>query len=114
WNGVPIGSTFAWTDIERFDEHLRSEGKPGLQGKTRTELWKEIAAQHSDEYQRFTLGRYADAMLRTQAAMAKVGVSFMTETHGSFALAGGELGEKLAAVDTAVGTDLFWALLDED
>lgn len=114
WNGVPIGSTFAWTDIVRFDEYLRGQGKPGLQGKTRTELWKEIASQHANEYQHFILGRYADAMLGTQAAMAKVGVSFMNETHGSFPLAGGEMGRKLAAVDTAVGTDLFWELRDED
>jgi hypothetical protein len=114
WNGIAIGAAFTWADYIRFDEHLRTEGKPGLTGRTRADLWTEIVSQHSDEFQKFELGRYADAMLTTQKKMADVGVDFTSETHGSFPLAGGEMGERLAKVDVGVGTDLFWELRDED
>jgi hypothetical protein len=114
WNGIAIGAAFTWADFIRFDEHLRAEGKPGLTGRTRADLWKEIVSQHSDEFQRYELNRYADAMLNTQEKMAAAGVDFTSETHGSFPLAGGKLGEKLASNDVAVGTDLFWELRDED
>ena len=114
WNGIAIGAAFTWADFIRFDEHLRAEGKPGLQGRTRADLGKEIASQHSDEFQKYELTRYADALLKTQQKMAAVGVNFTAETHGSFPLSGGELGEELAKTDIGVGTDLFWELRDED
>ncbi len=97
-----------------FDEHLRGAGQPGLKGRTRTELWKEVASQHSDEFQKFMLQRYADAMAVTQKKMADAGVDFTCETHGSFPLAGGKLGAEIAQSDVGVGTDLFWELRDED
>jgi hypothetical protein len=114
WNGIPIGSAFTWADFIRFDESLRAAGKPGLKGRTRADLSQEIVSEHSAEFQRYELTRYADAMLNSQKKLADLGVDFTSETHGSFPLAGGELGEKLAATDVAVGTDLFWELKDED
>jgi len=114
WNGVPVGAQFSWDDLVRFDEWLRAAGKPGLKGRTRTALAKEILSEHGDDFQRFQMGTYADALLRSQQRLAAIGVRFTTETHGSFPLAGGDLGARLAKADTAVGTDLFWALLDED
>jgi hypothetical protein len=114
WNGIPIGAAFTWDDFVRFDEYLRAEGKPGLTGRTRADLCKEIEAQHADEFQRFELQGYADAMSNTQKKLAAAGIGFTSETHGSFPLAGGDLGAQLATVDKAVGTDLFWELRDED
>ena len=114
WNGIAIGASFTWADFIRFDEHLRAEGKPGLTGRTRADLWKEIVSQHSDEFQKYELTRYADAMVNTQKKLAAIGVDFTSETHGSFPLAGGKLGEELASADVGVGTDLFWELRDED
>ena len=114
WNGIPIGSAFMWSNLVSFDAYLRSQGKPGLTGRTRADLWKEIVGQHSDEFQKYELQRYADAMTNLQKRLAAQGVSFTTETHGSFPLAGGDIGAQLATTDTAVGTDLFWELRDED
>jgi hypothetical protein len=114
WNGINVGSSFSWSDFVSYDEHLRAEGKPGLTGRTRADLWKEIVSQHSDDFQRYEMGRYADALVNTQKKMAEVGVDFTSETHGSFALAGGKLGAELATNDVGVGTDLFWELRDED
>jgi len=114
WNGVNIWSSFTWSDLVHFDEYLRAKGRPGLQGRTRAELCRDVISRHADEYQRFALGRYADSMADTKKKLAAIGVDFTCETHGSFPLAGGKLGAEMAAEDVAVGTDLFWELRDED
>lgn len=114
WNGIPINNNFDWPDFVSFDEHLRSQGKPGLQGRTRKDIIAEIQTQYADEYQRYHLERYAEAMLATQRRFEEKGLKFTAETHGSFPLVGGELGEKLGRTHKAVGTDLFWELRDED
>jgi hypothetical protein len=114
WNGLNIGTEFAWADFISFDEYLKGEGKPGLKGKTRTDLSTEILTQYGDEYQKFQLNRYADKLLDSQKRLAGTGVQFTVETHGDFPLAGGDLGEKLAQTDVAVGTDLFWDKRNED
>ncbi|GAT32558.1 hypothetical protein TSACC_2957 [Terrimicrobium sacchariphilum] len=114
WNGVPINATFAWADIVDFDEYLRAKGQPGLTRRTRKDLAAEICTEHADEYQRYHLNRYADAVLESQKRLADAGITMTVETHGSFPLAGGPLGEKLGQTHKAVGTDLFWELRNED
>ncbi len=114
WNGVPVNASFAWADFIAFDAALRAGGKSGLHGRTRVQLTKEVTAEHADEFQRFELQRYADALDRSQARLAAQGHGFSTETHGSFPLVGGKLGEEMGRTDKAVGTDLFWEMRDED
>ncbi|WP_162274635.1 hypothetical protein [Verrucomicrobium sp. GAS474] len=114
WNGVPIGAAFSWDDLVRFDQSLRAAGKPGLQGRTKAELCDDVTSHHADAFQRFELATYSDALLRSQERFARAGIRMTTETHGSFPLAGGDLGSALAKTGNSVGTDLFWDLHDED
>lgn len=114
WNGIPVGATFAWADFIRFDEYLRGAGGPGLTGRSRKQLITEITGQYADQWQSWQMNRYADKLLDTQRRLAAVGVAFSVTTHGSFPLAGGELGAKLGRTHKATGTDLFWELRNED
>jgi hypothetical protein len=114
WNGIPIGASFTWANYIRFDQHLRAQGRPGLQGRTRTAINKELTEQYADEFQRYELNRYADEVLAHQQRLADIGVRATFESHGSFPLSGGEVGAKLGKTHKAVGTDLFWEFRDED
>lgn len=114
WNGVNVWTCFRWDFFDAFDRHLRASGKPGLKGRTRTEIIAEIRESHGDEWQRFLMRDYADLMLATQRRAAERGLRFTFETHGSFPLAGGELGADLARTHRGVGTDLFWDLHRQD
>ena len=114
WNGVPVGATFAWADYIRFDEYLRAQGGAGLKARGRQEIAREIGAQYGDQWQIWQMNRYADKLLMVRERLARHGCDFTVTTHGSFPLAGGALGEKLAKTHKAVGTDLFWELRNED
>lgn len=114
WNGVPINAAFAWDDFVRFDAWLRRAGKGGLAARSRQAIIREIQERWGADWQRFQLETYADNMLAVQARLAARGIPFTFETHGSFPLAGGELGEKLARTHCGVGTDAFWELYRQD
>ncbi|MGN1359611.1 MAG: hypothetical protein ACI4X9_04070, partial [Kiritimatiellia bacterium] len=114
WNGVPINCSFAWDDFVRFDHWLKKKGKPGLRAKSRRGLIEEVCEEFGDLWQRFQLEGYADYLLGVQNRFSKLGVPFHYETHGSFPLAGGELGKKLGQTHRGVGTDVFWELMRQD
>ncbi|NLB69842.1 MAG: hypothetical protein GX804_09230 [Lentisphaerae bacterium] len=114
WNGIPVGSCFGWDVFVDFDKWLRANGEQGLKAKSRKEVVREISEEYGDKWQVFNLERYADKMLKTQDSIRKLGYDFTFETHGSFPMAGGELGRKLAKTHIGVGTDLFWELRRQD
>lgn len=114
WTCSSPSAMFTWPDYLRFDEYLRAKGDPGLSARSRKAIADEICSRHADQWQHWAMNRYADKMLETQKRMADAGVDFCVTTHGSFPLAGGELGQKLAKTHKAVGTDLFWELMCED
>ena len=114
WNGVPVNAAFAWDDFVRFDAWLRRQGKSGLAARSRQAIVREIRELRGADWQRFELETYADNMLASQARLAANGIPFMFETHGSFPLAGGALGAKLARTHAGVGTDAFWELYRQD
>jgi hypothetical protein len=114
WNGFSAGNCFGWDVFVDFDRWLRGRGEAGLEAKSRRGIVREISEKLGDKWQVFNLERYADKMLETKRRFAEAGFDFTFETHGSFPLAGGELGRKLAEVDVGVGTDLFWELRLQD
>lgn len=114
WNGVNAGGNWGWGEFIAFDQYLRQTRGSGLKGRSRRELSTEISRLYGDLWQTWQLSRYADSMLATRALFARAGLDFTFETHGSFPLAGGELGAKLAQTHCGVGTDLFWDLRRQD
>lgn len=114
WNGVPVGDCFGWDVFVDFDKWLRANGGHGLKARSRTSIVNEIKESYGDKWQVFNLDRYADKMLDTQRAFAERGYGFTFETHGSFPMAGGEIGRKLGQTHVGVGTDLFWELRRQD
>lgn len=114
WNGVPIHVTWGWGEFVAFDRHLRANGHPGLRGRSRAQLQREIGEELGDRWQRWQLTRYTEAMQRSQDAFRANGGDFTIETHGSFPQCGGELGAALARTHKGVGTDLFWELRNQD
>ncbi|HBT77758.1 MAG TPA: hypothetical protein DEB39_12730 [Planctomycetaceae bacterium] len=114
WNGIPINATFGWDAFIRFDKHLRETTGSGLKNRGRKEIADEINREHADAWQRWHLEEYAKKIRETKTMFADHGIEFMFETHGSFPLAGGELGDRLAETHAGVGTDLFWELRRQD
>ena len=114
WNGVPAGSTFGWGVYDHFDKWLAARRGHGLKSRTRDTIGKEIEDELGDLWQIYSLETYAEKMLETKRKFAAAGLEFQFETHGSFPIAGGELGRKLAETHSGVGTDLFWELRRQD
>ena len=114
WNGVPTGSCFTWDNFVRFDQWLRASGRPGLRGRSRGRICEEIRTELGDLWQTWLLRSYADLHLAVRRDAAARGLEYTFESHGSFPLAGGELGADLAKTHRGVGTDLFWELRAQD
>lgn len=114
WNGVPAGACFTWDNFVRFDRWLRSAGRPGLRARSRAAISREIREELGDLWQTWLLRSYADLHLAVQRDAAARGLAYTFESHGSFPLAGGDLGADLARTHRGVGTDLFWELRAQD
>ena len=114
WNGIPIGKSYGWDLFIRFDEYLRKEKGKGLEGRSFRQIANEINMKYADVWQKWQLSHYADQLLKTQKMFQEHGLGFSLETHGSFPLAGNELGEKIGRTHLGVGTDLFWELRNQD
>ncbi len=114
WNGIPIGSMFGWDQFVRFDQYLKANGGEGLKGRSFKAISNEIMNQYGDLFQKWSLEEYAGHQDQTRQKFADHDVAYTIETHGSFPLAGDELGERLGATHLGVGTDLFWELQRQD
>ncbi len=114
WNGMPVGSMFGWDTFVRFDQYLRKSTGKGLAARSRQGISQEIMTKYADLWQRWNMEEYAKIIEDTRKMFADKGIKFTFETHGSFPLAGGELGDRLGATHAGVGTDLFWELRNQD
>ena len=114
WNGIPIGKSYGWDLFIRFDEYLKKKNGKGLKGRSFRQIADEINTNYADVWQKWQLNHYADQLLKTQKMFRDHGLGFSLETHGSFPLAGNELGEKIGKTHLGVGTDLFWELRNQD
>jgi hypothetical protein len=68
--GPEMGSVYSWQDYVEFDRELRRRGKPGLKGKTRSQIAAEIHAEHDAEWQGWHLSRYTGAVTKMRDAFA--------------------------------------------
>ncbi|MBX9685906.1 MAG: hypothetical protein K2X27_04335 [Candidatus Obscuribacterales bacterium] len=114
WNGLDAGQAFAWSEFIRFDKYLRTNKGQGLKGRSRGQICAEICNKYGDVWQKWQMNTYADQLLAIKEKLASKGFDFSVSTHGSFPLAGGELGKKFASTHKACGIDLFWELQKED
>ncbi len=114
WNGIPIGAMFGWDQFVRFDQYLKSNGGKGLKGRSFKAISDEIMNQYGDVFQQWSLAEYAKQQEKTRQKFADHDIAYTIETHGSFPLAGDELGERLGPTHLGVGTDLFWELQRQD
>ncbi len=114
WNGIPINNTFGWDMYVLFDKYLRETRGEGLKARSAKKIADEIITQYSDVWQQWQMEQYARKIEETRQRYAAKDRIFYFETHGSFPLAGGELGGQLGKTHLGVGTDLFWELRNQD
>ncbi len=114
WNGIPVNNTFGWDMYVRFDEYLRETRGEGLKARSAKKIANEIITQYADVWQQWQMEQYARKIEETRQRYAAKDRIFYFETHGSFPLAGGELGGQLGKTHLGVGTDLFWELRNQD
>ncbi len=114
WNGIPVNATFGWDMYVRFDQYLKKTSGKGLRNRSARAIAEEIVLYHADAWQKWHMEQYAEKIEATAERYAAKGRAFHFETHGSFPLAGGELGDRLGKYHLGVGTDLFWELRNQD
>jgi hypothetical protein len=110
WNAGPDLSTLhSWGDFVAFDDHLRAGGKPGLAGRTRAEIAKEIHEQHEDEWQVYQLGQYVGNVRLLRDSFKAEGKDVVLSSQG-VPMVAGPAGEELAKTIRGMSDDSTWGM----
>ena len=84
WDSSPeMDGMFTWTNFIEFDAWLREQGLDGLQGRTRSQICKEITERHNHRWQAWHLDRYLVVMKRLREAFAAEGKTFYLSSQGA-------------------------------
>jgi hypothetical protein len=115
WDSGPAVDTLnGWQDFIGFDDYLQSKGKPGLQGKTRREIVKDIHGQHEADWQEWNLERYVSTIKTISAAFAKEGKTVHIQGQGMPIVPPGYDTSPLTDVVQGVAQDSTWEMGDEN
>jgi hypothetical protein len=84
WDTGPAASLlYSWPEIVAFDEFLKSQKLPGLTGKTRGELAREIQAKYDSRFNAWHMERYASSVKGMSDAFAAVGKKLILSGQGT-------------------------------
>jgi hypothetical protein len=110
WNAGPDLSTLhSWGDFVAFDDHLRASGKPGLTGRTRTEIAREIHSQHEDVWQAYQLQQYVDNVRLLRESFKAQGKDVVLSSQG-VPMVAGAAGEELSHTIRGMSDDSTWGM----
>lgn len=83
WDTAPtMEGMFTWGNFIEFDAWLRGHGLAGLKGRTRSQLAKEILAEHDHRWQSWHLDRYLTTLHRFRETFAADGKAFYIAAQG--------------------------------
>ena len=108
--GPEMQSLHSWQDYVEFDRMLRSLGKPGLKGKTRSQVGAEIHAEHESEWQAWHLGRYSNAVTRLRDAFAAQKKDLTIVAQG-LPIVAGPVAATLAPTIRGMADDSTWGMV---
>lgn len=110
--GPETQSLHSWEDYVEFDRELRRRGKPGLKGRTRTELGAEIHAEHEAEWQAWHLGRYTDAVTKMREAF-EAHKKQLTIVAQGLPIVAGSAAAKLSPTIRGMSDDSTWGMVSD-
>ncbi len=114
WDCAPdVDSLHGWQDFIAFDDYLRSQKLPGLQGRTRSELASEIHAKFESRWQIFQLERYVGGVHNLRAAFAKEGKQLIISAQGC-PVVPAKYEADLTATIRGQSDDPTWGMIEEN
>ncbi len=81
--GPSVDASHGWQDYIGFDTWLRAQKLPGLQGRTRGELAREIRQKHESRWQEWQLERYIRNVEQLRSAFAAEGKKLLITAQGT-------------------------------
>lgn len=113
WDTAPeVDALHGWQDFLDFDAYLRAAGQPGLQGRTRQELAKEIHEKYEHRWQAWQLERYIHAIRNLKTAFAREGKRLLITAQGS-PLVPAKYEKELAETIRGQSDDSTWGMWEE-
>jgi hypothetical protein len=110
--GPEVGALHGWQDFEGFNEYLLSLKKPGLTGKTREELAKEIHGKYEGEWQAWNCLRYVHDVRTLREAFLKEGKKLLITAQG-LTLVPMRYAVELAETIRGSSDDTTWGMWEE-
>ncbi len=110
--GPEVGALHGWQDFEGFNEYLLSLKKPGLTGKTREELTKEIHGKYEGEWQAWNCLRFVHDVRTMRKAFAKEGKKLLITAQG-LTLVPMRYAVELAEIIRGSSDDTTWGMWEE-
>ncbi|MFC6644174.1 hypothetical protein ACFQBQ_00915 [Granulicella cerasi] len=111
--GPDTTALHGWQDYVEFDRHLRRSGKPGLKGKTRSQVGAEIHAEHEAEWQSWHLERYCTAVKGMRDAFAAEKKDLTIIAQGLPIVAGADAAAALAPTIRGMSDDSTWGMISD-
>jgi hypothetical protein len=102
----------SWQDYEAFHNYLRANGQPGLIGRTRLEIGKEIHDKYQGFWYAWHFGRYIHSMQNLHDDFAREGKTLLVSAQGVPLVPGKEAGVVGQMVQGA-NDDATWGMLRE-
>jgi hypothetical protein len=114
WHASPqLEQMNAWQHLVAFDDWLRSKGKPGLKGKTHTEVWKEITREREHDWIVWNLEFYMDRLRAMRDGFAKAGLELVIHSQ-NFPVVPSEYAEEVASIVSECNNDATWVMLADN
>ncbi len=111
WHASPqLEQMKAWQHLVEFDDWLRSKGKPGLKGKTHSEVWKEINQQREHDWTVWNLEFYMDRLRAMRDGFAKAGLELVIHSQ-NFPVVPSEYAEEVASIVSECNNDATWVMV---
>jgi hypothetical protein len=110
WDSGPqMSGMHQWQEFVEFDRHLRANGGPGLQSRTRTALADEIHGQHEAEWQQWHLDRYVQDIRTLREGFQAAGKQLVISAQG-IPIVAGPAGAELAQTIQGAADDSTWGM----
>lgn len=81
-NGPSVNSLYTWPELQGFDEFLRANRLPPLQGRTRAEVIADLQARYAGRFHGWQLDRYTRAVSETVGLFEQAGKHLLTVGQG--------------------------------
>jgi len=114
WDSGPaVGALYGWAEMVAFDEYLKANNPPGIQGGTRAEVSADITDHHESEFRSWQLDRYSSAVKDMSDAFAREGKKLVISGQG-IPIVPEAYEATLSKTICGMSDDETWGMVNED